>query len=123
LVIVTARAHRAALLSQLTKFDLHRHFHEVLSAPAGSHVGAQKADLVRDYLARYWLVGELHWIIGDTEADIEAGKLVGLRTVAVLSGIRDAEHLRKAEPDHLLNDIRELPLAIGAMPRDVSRGG
>jgi len=48
-------------------------------------------------------------MVGDTEADIGAGKLTGLRTAAVLSGIRNREFLLQAQPDSLLNDIRELP--------------
>jgi phosphoglycolate phosphatase-like HAD superfamily hydrolase len=112
LVIVTARAQRAALDGQLTHHELRRFFAEILSSPAGVNVGQQKAALIREYLARRKLPPGDHWIIGDTEADIQAGKEVGLRTVAVLSGIRDEEHLRAAAPDFLLNDIRELSFLL-----------
>jgi phosphoglycolate phosphatase len=108
LVMVTARAQRSLLMDQLTRFDLLRLFREILSAPAGNNVGEQKAGLIRDYLKRCGLSPQGHWMIGDTEADVDAGKQMGLKTVAILSGIRDEEHLRAAEPDHLLNDIREL---------------
>jgi phosphoglycolate phosphatase len=112
LVMVTARAQRGALVDQLTRLELRRHFQEVLSSPAGSNVGQQKAALIRDYLGRTRAPAGEHWIIGDTEADIDAGKWLGLRTVAVLSGIRDEEHLRAAGPDFLLNDIRELSFVL-----------
>jgi phosphoglycolate phosphatase-like HAD superfamily hydrolase len=111
-VIVTARSQRGALDEQLGRHELRRFFAEVLSSPAGANVGQQKADLIRAYLGRTKACQGDHWVIGDTEADIEAGKEVGVRTVAVLSGIRDEEHLRAAGPDFLLNDIRELSFVL-----------
>ena len=108
LVMVTARADRKALLDQLDALGLRPFFHEILSEPGGERVDLQKAALIADYLERHGLDADGSWMIGDTEADIGAGKHVGLRTAAVLTGIRDAEHLRRAEPDHLLDDIRGL---------------
>jgi phosphoglycolate phosphatase-like HAD superfamily hydrolase len=108
LVMVTARADRAALLDQLDALGLRSFFHEILSEPGAERVDLQKAALIRDYLSRHGLEPEGNWMIGDTEADIGAGKRVGLRTVAVLTGIRDKKHLKLADPDHLLADIRGL---------------
>jgi phosphoglycolate phosphatase len=108
LVMVTARADRAALLEQLDAVGLRPFFHEILSEPGGERVDLQKAALISDYLKRHGLDADGSWMIGDTEADIGAGKRVGLRTAAVLTGIRDKKHLRRAEPDLLLDDIRGL---------------
>ena len=116
LVIVTARACRPLLLEQLDRLGLTPFFHEVLSVPAGRHVDEQKAELIRDYLARHTREAAGSWMVGDTEADVLAGRLVGLRTVAVLSGIRDRDLLLRANPDHLVADIRELPLLVGTHP-------
>ena len=55
-------------------------------------------------------------MIGDTEADVLAGKQVGLGTVAVLSGIRDEAHLSRAPADFLLPDIRSLPTVLNVPP-------
>jgi phosphoglycolate phosphatase-like HAD superfamily hydrolase len=107
-VLVTARANRPLLLEQLDKLQLAHYFHEVLSTPAGNRVDEQKAALIRAYLARQGHPQGEHWMVGDTEADVGAGRLTGLRTAAVLSGIRNREFLIRAEPDFLLNDIREL---------------
>jgi len=109
LVLVTARANRPMLLEQLDRLGLASFFHEILSTPAGLRVDEEKAVLIRDYLARHRYVATGHMMVGDTEADIGAGKLTGLRTAAVLSGIRNREFLLQAQPDWLLNDIRELP--------------
>lgn len=112
LVMVTARARRDRLLEQLDALDLRRHFDAILSEAGGDRVDLQKSALIRDYLARRGLANEGHWMVGDTEADVSAGKHASLRTIAVLSGIRDETHLRKAEPDFLVPDIRVVPTIL-----------
>lgn len=44
-------------------------------------------------------------MIGDTEVDLRAGKAVGLRTIAVLSGIRCEALLRSEGPDAIVADL------------------
>jgi phosphoglycolate phosphatase-like HAD superfamily hydrolase len=46
-----------------------------------------------------------HWIVGDTEADIIAGKRYNCKTIAVLSGIRDRTRLALHQPDYILADL------------------
>lgn len=46
--------------------------------------------------------------IGDTIGDIETGKKIGLKTVAVSTGMNIAKRLKTAKPDYLINDIKEL---------------
>jgi phosphoglycolate phosphatase-like HAD superfamily hydrolase len=121
LVLVTARANRPLLLEQLDRLGLAAFFHEVLSAPAGRRVDVQKAELIGDYLARHGHAPRGHWMIGDTEADVGAGRLTGQRTVAVLSGIRNRALLLQASPDFLLDDIRALYSIVGPPP-DAARG-
>jgi phosphoglycolate phosphatase len=47
-------------------------------------------------------------IVGDTEVDIRAGKAVGIKTVAVTSGIRSRAALEAEGPDVIVDDIRAL---------------
>ena len=48
-------------------------------------------------------------IVGDTPADIEAGKRAGVsKTVAVLHGFGDVTMLKQQGPDHLIEDIPSL---------------
>jgi phosphoglycolate phosphatase len=116
LVLVTVRSSQLDLLEQLDRMELIAFFHEVLSEPARRGVDKQKARMISAYLKRNGLPAQ-GWLIGDTEADISAGRMVGLRTVAVQSGIRNAELLEMAAPDLLFNDIRELlPLVLEAAP-------
>lgn len=47
-------------------------------------------------------------IVGDTELDILCGKNAGAYACAVLYGYRNAEHLRKYEPDFQIEELTEL---------------
>jgi phosphoglycolate phosphatase len=124
LVLVTARSSHLLLLEQLDRLDLIAFFHEVLSEPARRGVDKQKARLIGNYLRRHERPAD-GWMTGDTEADVGAGHLVGLRTAAVRTGIRTAELLQLASPDYMINDIRELPalLESAACPDGVAEGG
>jgi phosphoglycolate phosphatase-like HAD superfamily hydrolase len=51
------------------------------------------------------------YVIGDTPHDIECGKAIGARTVAVATGAYDTESLRLHEPWKLLTEIPE-PVAF-----------
>jgi phosphoglycolate phosphatase-like HAD superfamily hydrolase len=45
------------------------------------------------------------WMIGDTEADLIAAQTHNIPVIAVLSGIRDREHLEKYQPDLIVPDL------------------
>jgi phosphoglycolate phosphatase len=48
-------------------------------------------------------------VVGDSITDIQAGRLAGARTVAVLSGLFSREELEKEKPDLIMKDITSLP--------------
>jgi HAD superfamily hydrolase (TIGR01509 family) len=48
-------------------------------------------------------------VVGDSVADIKAGKNAGIKTVAVLSGLFSREELEKEKPDLILKNVTELP--------------
>lgn len=48
-------------------------------------------------------------VVGDSIADIKAGKNSGAKTVAVLSGIFTREELERENPDLIIESINELP--------------
>jgi phosphoglycolate phosphatase len=109
LILVTVRSNREALERQLTRLNLRRFFKAILSESATNPVEAQKARLIHDYLSPQDIPTRGSWIIGDTEADIGAGQLLGMTTVAVRCGIRDDEQLARMDPNYLIDDIRVLP--------------
>ena len=48
-------------------------------------------------------------VVGDSVADIKAGKAAGAITVAVLSGIFSREELEREKPDLILENVNKLP--------------
>ncbi len=50
---------------------------------------------------------EVTWMVGDTEADIMAGKNHGVKVMAVLCGIRDREQLQFYNPDLIVETLSE----------------
>lgn len=47
------------------------------------------------------------FVIGDTPHDIECGKVIGARTVAVATGAYSVESLQSHQPDHLFPDFSD----------------
>ncbi|MBI3299732.1 MAG: HAD family hydrolase [Elusimicrobia bacterium] len=48
------------------------------------------------------------YVIGDTPLDVEAGRKVGYRTIAVGTGFSTWEELVRSKPDHLSRDFRNV---------------
>jgi phosphoglycolate phosphatase len=46
------------------------------------------------------------WIIGDTEADVQAGQALGLSTVALTCGMRSRQYLQRLQPTTVQADLR-----------------
>jgi pyrophosphatase PpaX len=70
---------------------------------------------VRVALARLG-VGAMNAVfVGDTLMDVLAGKGAATRTIAVLDGHGDADELRAAAPDAIIQDLRGLAAAVRAM--------
>jgi phosphoglycolate phosphatase len=101
LALVTLRAHRDRLLTQLDALGIAGSFARVVSA-AGDGTPDVKAHLVR---AAGLDPGPGSVLVGDTEVDIASGRALGVRTIAVSSGLRNADLLAASAPDLLLADL------------------
>jgi phosphoglycolate phosphatase len=55
-------------------------------------------------------------IVGDTSADILAGKAAGVRTCAVTYGFGNVEELRRCQPDYWIDGFAELLDLVRARP-------
>ena len=103
LVLVTMRTSKELLDQQLDGLKVLDAFDCILAAGAGAATdehGQQKAQMVRDCYRNEDFAG---WFVGDTELDIQSGRLLGLRTAAITFGIRNVDHLRAVLPDVLLD--------------------
>jgi phosphoglycolate phosphatase-like HAD superfamily hydrolase len=57
-------------------------------------------------------------VVGDTPRDVECGKSIGARVLAVATGGATLEELRQHTPDWAVNDLRELKAAALGNGRD-----
>ena len=104
LILVTLRHSQRGLERQLNRLKLVPIFNKIISAPAiGGH-----AEFKTSLISKHQKAGG-GWIVGDTEADVMAGKALGFTSCAVASGLRCAEFLRTLKPDYIIDSIAHLP--------------
>jgi phosphoglycolate phosphatase len=114
LVLVTLRRRRAALHAQLERLGLGGRFDAVLTLSAP---GESKVELIRNAGAP----GAGSIVVGDSEADVEAARTLGLMSVCVTTGVRDPAFLRALAPDVLIGSIAEVPAALEAQRLALAR--
>ncbi len=97
LYLVTARQSEEIALRQISKFGWIDLFEKVF-------VTGQKVEKF-DLIKRNVDVSSDDWFVGDTGKDIQTGKLLGVRTAAVLSGFLSKKHLLEYEPDLIADNV------------------
>lgn len=106
LMLVTLRNNKKNLFWELDRLKLSEYFRNVLMrSPLKIE---EKSTLIRDYF-KNTTKENYSIIIGDSEADIMAGKKLGIPSVAVTYGIRSKEFLEELKPDFCLDNLSELP--------------
>jgi phosphoglycolate phosphatase len=65
-----------------------------------------KAEVIASIIKDYRL--DKAYYVGDTAADVEAGRKACAVTVAITQGYQDKKILKSAEPDHMIGRISEL---------------
>lgn len=105
LILVTLRQRPDLVRSQLDRLGLTPRFESILTTTPMEGPGWEsKANLIRSH-SGYCPEA---WVVGDTEIDIRAGKLVGLKTFGVLTGIRNRCRLEAENPDVVLDRLADL---------------
>jgi phosphoglycolate phosphatase len=111
LVLVTLRC-QAQATQMLQDYGLEHLFSEIWGAQdshaAYSNQSDHKTQLLEKAIAS--LSWENHcptraWMLGDTEADVIAGKAMSLSTIAVTCGIRSHNYLQKLQPTRIHSDL------------------
>lgn len=94
---------------QLKRLKIGHYFETVLANEdiLGAHFKGKKDRLVA-YLQTARLNPREIVIIGDTIEEIEIGKELGLKTVAITGGFCTVKRLRTAKPDVLIHHLRDL---------------
>jgi phosphoglycolate phosphatase len=100
LYLVTARQSKIALAEQLKFFGILDYFKLVL-------VTEQKFEKF-DLIVKNVNVSSEDYIIGDTGKDIETGRRLSIKTIAVLSGFLSKSSLLTYKPDFIIDDVTKL---------------
>ena len=104
LTLCTARQNRENLLWQLNYLDIACYFHRVIV----TYGNPMKHSFIKE------VVGEIDrrsWFIGDSVEDINSGKMLELRTCAVLTGYTLLDEIVNCAPDLILKKITDFDLS------------
>lgn len=105
LILITMRNNKSNLDWQLGLFNLLPLFDQAIAV--GTHGEAiSKADAVKAFVEDT-KNGAVLWI-GDTETDINAAKMLGVKVCAVSCGLRTHDYLATLKPDFLVHDLNAI---------------
>jgi phosphoglycolate phosphatase len=100
----------------LEKLSIRRYFKMTIGADAGLAL-KPSPDALSRVIAECGVPKELVLMVGDSVADVQAGKAAGIATCAVTYGYRSEEQLRLAGPDYVIHAISELKTLFSPLLR------
>jgi HAD superfamily hydrolase (TIGR01509 family) len=92
----------ATVLPEIKKFGLENIFDQVIT------YATDKGELIKKLIKRKNLNPKETIFIGDGNHEIESGKKVGTKTIAVAWGLCTEKRLKAENPDYLAHNIKEL---------------
>lgn len=109
LFLVTVRRRRDTLMQQLKFLGLSKYFSKIVSPPLSllNKKPEELKQLLLDSLLKKHTKDKFI-IIGDTEADILAGKKSNMQTIAVCNGLRTEKYLKSFSPDYIIESIKDV---------------
>ena len=116
LALLTGNHERGAR-AKLAPLDFNRYFpfgafgsdHADRYALPPIAIARARAVTGRDFLGKQVVV------VGDSIHDVACGRAVGVKSVAVASGLTSRERLARENPDHLFPDFSDVPAVAGAI--------
>jgi len=109
LALVTMRNNPATLHRQLESLGLLLLFDKVASVTTSGETARDKAEAARSFVAVEKKVSTL-WI-GDTEVDIHAARILGVKVGVVSCGLRTVGYLATLDPDFIVFDLNAVTLS------------
>lgn len=95
---------------QLKRLKIEKYFFDVLanSEMSSSYNGRNKQEKLRDFVQNNNFLPDEVLIVGDSIEEIEIGKRLGAKTIALTQGFCSTKRLKKAGPDYLINSLEEI---------------
>lgn len=95
--------------SQLKRLGIEKYFSRVIANDMHATMTTKnKSERLVELLKEVPYKKEEMLIIGDSPEEAEAGKVAGIKTVAISGGYYSTRRLKEAEPDHLIHNLAEL---------------
>lgn len=94
---------------ELTRYGIAKFISCIITAfqGEGKHYLLKK-EIIPKAIAKLGIPPKDCVVVGDTVEDVEGGKGVGAKTVAVLSGLVTEKYLKKAKPDAIIDSVAQL---------------
>lgn len=102
--VCTSRQFHQPVLDQLASLDLLHFFKQILV----TEQKYTKVSLIASHITNRSI---LDWVVGDTGRDIQVGKLLNMRTCAVLTGFLSRESLEGYNPDLISDSVVNFSLS------------
>ena len=97
------------ITSQIKRLGIEKYFSRIIANDIHATMQTKnKAGKLVDLLKGLPYKKDEVLIIGDSPEEAEAGKLAGIKTVAISGGYYSAKRLEEAKPDHLIHNLAEL---------------
>ncbi|MEM3700470.1 MAG: HAD family hydrolase [Candidatus Bathyarchaeia archaeon] len=109
LALITMRyVSKENVIKELENFGLAKYFQHVITA-LDTHTPKPSPEALIKCAKKLGIQPCECLVVGDSVADIKAGKNAGAKTVAVLSGIFSRKELEREKPDLILESVNQLP--------------
>jgi phosphoglycolate phosphatase len=105
-VVVSNKVHRLTV-AVLRGLGVETEFDAILGGDSALEKKPHPA-LLNDVLHRFDVPRDRAIIVGDGDTDMEAGKRAGIITCGVTYGLGDRDKLLAAQPDFIIDNLREL---------------
>jgi phosphoglycolate phosphatase len=109
LVMVTVRKNQVTAREQMERLKLIKYFSQLLigSEQHNESGGKAKERMIRSEESMSKIKGKI--IVGDSNHEISAAKLLQIPSVVVLNGFRSKKYLQSYHPTYIIKNITELP--------------
>lgn len=96
--------------SQLKRLRIEKYFSKVLANEAQdiSNKSRNKKEKLEEWLHSYKLKKNEVMIVGDAPEEVEMGKSIGIKTVAITGGYYATHRLVASKPDYLINNLSQV---------------
>lgn len=109
--VIASNHLKANIVSHLNRLRLFELFHSVFAKEDdGTEVihKAGKLEMISEYLETQKIFPAEAMIVGDSPEEVQIGRKIGMKTVAISDGMYATHRLRKEKPDHLIHSLHKL---------------